>query len=104
VEKRKPLCPVGGNGNWRTHYRNVLLVGSLMPQSIKSPPAMRETWVLTLGGEDPLEKEMATHFNILAWRIPWMSLVGYSPWGNKELDMTKCLTFYGKEYGVSSKH
>ena len=59
-----------------------LLVSSLMPQSIKSPPAMQETWVLTLGCEDPLEKEMATHSSVLAWRIPWMSLVSYSPWGN----------------------
>ena len=43
--------------------------------------------------EDPLEKEMGTHSNILAWRIPWTrSLVGYSPWGCKELDMTEQLT------------
>ena len=34
-------------------------------------PAMRETWVRSLGWEDPLEKEMATHSSILAWRIPW---------------------------------
>ena len=79
-----------------------LLVASLMTQLIKSLPAMQG--VLTLGWEDSLKKEIATHFSILAWRIPWMSLVGYSPWGNKELDMTQCLTFYGKEYGVSSKH
>ena len=43
---------------------------------------MRETWVQSLGQEDPLEKEMATHSSILAWRIPW-SLVGYSPWGGR---------------------
>ena len=35
------------------------------------PPAMQETWVQALGQEDPLEKEMATHSSILAWRIPW---------------------------------
>ena len=34
-------------------------------------PAMRETWIQSLGWEDPLEKEMATHSSILAWRIPW---------------------------------
>ena len=34
-------------------------------------PAKQETWVLSLGREDPLEKEMATHFSILAWRTPW---------------------------------
>ena len=41
-----------------------------MAQSIKSLPAMQETWVQSLGQEDPLEKEMATHSSILAWRIP----------------------------------
>ena len=44
---------------------------SLMAQRIKRLPAMQETWVLSLGWEDPLEKEMATHSSILAWRIPW---------------------------------
>ena len=38
---------------------------------IKSPPAVQETWVRSLGWEDPLEKEMPTHSSILAWRIPW---------------------------------
>ena len=38
---------------------------------VKNPPAMQETWVQSLGWEDPLEKEMATHSSILAWRIPW---------------------------------
>ena len=42
-----------------------------MPQMVKSLPAMQETRVLSLGQEDPLEKEMATHSSILAWRIPW---------------------------------
>ena len=51
-----------------------------MAQSVKSLPAMRETQVQSLGWEDPLEKEMATHFSILAWRIPWTEEpVGYSP-------------------------
>ena len=39
---------------------------------IKNLPARQETWVLSLGGEDPLEKGMATHSTILAWEIPWM--------------------------------
>jgi len=39
---------------------------------VKRPPAMQETWVRSLGQEDPLEKEMATHSSILAWKIPWM--------------------------------
>ena len=44
---------------------------SLVAQRVKYLPAMRETWVQSLGQEDPLEKEMATHSNILAWEIPW---------------------------------
>ena len=50
---------------------------------IKKHPEMQETWVRSLGQEDPLEKGMATHSSILAWRIPW-GLVGNSPWGFKE--------------------
>ena len=42
-----------------------------MAQTVKRLPAMRETWVQVLGWEDPLEKAMATHSSILAWRIPW---------------------------------
>ena len=42
-----------------------------MVQMVKNLPAMWETWVRSLGWEDPLEKEMATHSSILAWRIPW---------------------------------
>ena len=44
---------------------------SLVAQRLKCLPAMQETWVRSLGQEDPLEKEMATHSSILAWRIPW---------------------------------
>ena len=43
----------------------------VVAQVIKDPPAMQETWVQSLGWEDPLEKGMATHSGILAWRIPW---------------------------------
>ena len=42
-----------------------------MAQLVKDPPAMRETWVQSLGREDPLEKGMATYSSILAWSIPW---------------------------------
>ena len=42
----------------------------LVAQTVKNPPAMQETWAQSLGWEDPLEKGMATHSNILAWRIP----------------------------------
>ena len=44
---------------------------SLVTQMVKSPAAMQETWVQFMGWEDPLEKEMATHSNILSLRIPW---------------------------------
>ena len=44
---------------------------SLLPQTVKCLPAMRETWVRSLGGEDPLEEEMATHSSTLAWRSLW---------------------------------
>ena len=46
-------------------------VASLVAQMIKNSPAMQETWVQSLGQEDPLEEGMATHSSILAWRIPW---------------------------------
>ena len=45
--------------------------GFLVAQTVKSLPTMQETWVRSLGWEDPLEKEMAAHFSILAWKIPW---------------------------------
>ena len=47
-----------------------------MAQRVKRLPAMRETWVRSLGQEDPLEKEMATHSGILAWKMPWMEKPG----------------------------
>ena len=55
----------------------------------KESPAVWETWVQSLGWEDPLEKGKATHSSILAWRIPWTI---YSPWGHRELDITEPLS------------
>ena len=56
-----------------------------MEQVVKNLPATWETWVQSLGQEDPLEKKMATHSSTLAWKIPWMEeLVSYSPWGRKD--------------------
>ena len=49
---------------------------SLVAQLVKNLPAIRETWVQSLGREDRLEKEMATHSSILAWKIPWMEEPG----------------------------
>ena len=67
-----------------------------MAQMVKRLPAVLETQVQSLGGEDPLEKEMATHSSILAWKIPmdrgaWS---GYSPWGWKESDTTEQIHFF----------
>jgi len=58
---------------------------------VKNRPAMQETWVQSLGQEDSLEKGMATHSSILAWRIPSAEEPGkrYSPWGCEESDMTE---------------
>ena len=50
---------------------------SLVAQTVKRLPTMRETWVRSLGQEDLLEKEMATHSSILAWKIPWMEEIGW---------------------------
>ena len=55
--------------------------------TVKNPPAMQETQVWFLGWEDTLEKKMATHSSILAWRSLWTEEPGGdSPWGHKELD------------------
>ena len=59
---------------------------SSMAQQVKNPPAVQETqetWVQSLGQEDPLEKETATHLSVLAWEFHGQrSLAGYSPWGH----------------------
>ena len=52
------------------------IMTSLVAQMVKRLPTMRETWVQSLGWKDLLEKEMATHFRILAWKIPWMEEPG----------------------------
>jgi len=70
------------------------LKGFLGGSDIKNLPVMQEIRVRSLG-RDPLEKEMATHSSILAWRIPWTeSLVGYSPWSHKESYTTECLSHH----------
>ena len=54
----------------RKHLSTVEEKASLVAQTVKNLPAMKETWVQSLGQEDPLEKGMSTHSSILAWRIP----------------------------------
>ena len=64
-----------------------------MAQMVKRLPAVQDTQVRSLGWEDPLEEEMATHSSILAWKFHRQRrLAGYSPWDCKESDMTEQLT------------
>ena len=86
----KPMLPA-----WKTMFqpskkRNY--PQALLAQTVKNLPVRQETWVRSLGREDPLEKGMANHSSILAWRIPQRSLAGHSPWGCRELDTTEQLT------------
>ena len=67
---------------------SLFLSASLVAQLVKNLPAMQETWVQSLGWEDPQEKGMATYSSILAWRIPWTV---YSM-GSTESDMTEQLS------------
>ena len=61
----------------------------LVAQLVKNPPAMQESWVQSLGWKDPLEKEMTTRFNILAWEIPWtQELSRLQSMQSQELNMT----------------
>ena len=76
-------------------YCYFLLLTSLVAQTVKCLPTIWETWVQSLGWEDLLEKAMATHSSTLALKSQgWRSLVGYSPWGHKELDMTERLHYH----------
>ena len=59
-----------------TNLDGILKSRDMVAQMVKHLPTMRETWVSSLGQEDPLEKEMATHSSTLAWRIPWMAQPG----------------------------
>ena len=93
-ERRRGLvnsCSWSVKECWRN---SPLPEATFVAQRLMSLPAMQEAWVWSLGREDPLEKEMATHSSTLAWRIPWMEEPSrYSPWGHKELDETEWLHF-----------
>ena len=61
-----------------------------MAQMVKCLPAMQETWIRSLGWDDPLEEEMAAHSSILVWKIPWTRKPGrLQSMGCKESDMTE---------------
>ena len=85
----------GGEGGWLWGFNaetnrkatcNLSYEASQVAQMIKNPPAMQETWDRSLGQEDALEEDMATHSSILAWRIPWteepggLQSLGWQSW------------------------
>ena len=85
--------------DWATELRWPL--GFLVAQSVKNLPAVWETWVRSLGQEDPLEKEMSTHSSILAWKIPWaeepgglQSMGSQTEWLTLSLSFTLNLTLH----------
>ena len=61
---------------WTFVGKEMSLLFNMLSRLVKNLPAMQETWVQSLGWEDPLEKEMAAHSSILAWRIPWKEELG----------------------------
>ena len=78
---------------------------SLVAQTVKNLSVMQETWVPSPDWENPLEKGMATHSSIQAWRIParQRSLAGYSPRGHKESDTTERPAHYKMRYPAKPK-
>ena len=109
---KKSACNAGDPGlipGWgRSHGEGIgypLLYSQffLVAQMVKNPSAMWETWVQSLGWEDPLEEDMATHFSILAWRIAmdrgaWWGAVH---WGRKDSDVTELLSTYSTAVSYS---
>ena len=88
-----------------THFsiRSSTMWTSLVAQTVKRLPTMRETWVQSLGWENLLEKEMAAHSSILAWKIPWMEKPGrLQSMGSQKLDTTEQLHFLSFLYSVES--
>ena len=83
----------GSEASWSHLILLPSLASPLVTQAVKNLPAIRETWVRSLGWEDSLEKGMATHSNVLAWRSPWTEEPGgLQPRGCKESDTTKQLS------------
>ena len=98
--------PMSNHNDGKEYKNNIYALymwASLVSQSVKRLPTMRETWVWSLGQEDHLEKEMATHSSIHAWKIHGpRSLVGYNPRGRKESDTTERLQFTSFIYMIKS--
>ena len=72
----------------------------MVAQMVMNLPAMQKTQVQSLGQKDPLEKGMATHSSILAWRIPWT----VSPWGHKEMGVTERLSLHFTSCIINKNH
>ena len=70
------LCSLPSSVHSFNYHSSYLPLDSLVAQMVKSLPTMQETWVQSLDQENPLEKGMATHCSILAWKIPWMEEPG----------------------------
>ena len=82
-----PSAETPSLGSFR-FYKIKVIKTSLIAQLVRNLPAMQETWVWFLGQEDPLEKEMAIHSSILAWKIPWTQEPGrLQSMGSQELNM-----------------
>ena len=75
------------SSEWLSKFHFINEWASLVTQLVNNPPAMWETWVWSLGWEDPLKKGKATHSSILAWKL-------YSPWGHKDSDTTESLSLF----------
>ena len=91
------LCSIPSSLKWGCLCDNSQPIGvlgaSLLAQMVKSLPATWETWVQSLGQEDPLEKELATHCSILAWRISWTEEPGrLESMGSQKVDTNERLT------------
>ena len=70
------MANLTGHSPCAKYCSSVLIWASLVAQKIKNLPVLWETWVQSLGWDDLLEKEMATHSSTLAWRIPWTKELG----------------------------
>ena len=64
---------------------------SMVTETVKNPPSMKETWVQSLGQEDPLEKGVATHSSVPAWEIPWTEEPGGLQSTGSQKSWTRCV-------------
>ena len=64
---------------------------SMVTETVKNPPSMKETWVQSLGQEDPLEKAVATHSSVPAWEIPWTEEPGGLQSMGSQKSRTQCV-------------